>query len=143
MRVDMLRGMKNALALLVVLLLVGCGYSHRNNDVVGQPKSVESTTPLLCPDQHILHLSLGVMRHGVGSMSTEDIRINIPDERLVPVLKTVVESGKLINARTNEARMRWCNEEKELVSFEILDDDTQPTAPLIQVPPTKIVAPPN
>ncbi len=138
MLVDMLRGMSKYLTLLV-LFLIGCGYSHRNNDLIGQPKSVESTTPIVCPDQHILHLSLGVMRHGVGSMSTEDIMINIPDERLVPVLKSAVESGKLINARTNEKRMTWCNEPKELVSFEIIDDDNQPTAPLIHVPPTKIV----
>jgi outer membrane lipopolysaccharide assembly protein LptE/RlpB len=109
--------------LAAIVLLTACGYSHRDNDLVGQPKSVESTTPLICPDQHVLHLSLGVMRHGVGSMSTEDIQINIPDARLVPVLQSVVESGKLINARTNEARFRWCNEEKELVSFEIMEDE--------------------
>lgn len=115
--------------LLALALLAGCGYSHRDNDLVGQPKSVESTTPLLCPDQHVLHLSLGVMRHGVGSMSTQDILINIPDDRLVPVLSAAVEQGKLINARTNEARFRWCNEEKELVSFEILKDDPEGASP--------------
>lgn len=105
------------------LAFVGCGYSHRDNELVGQPKSVESTTPLICPDQHILHLSLGVMRHGVGSMSTEDVRINIPDDSMVLPLKTAVESGQLINARTNEARLRFCNEEKELVSFQVIADD--------------------
>lgn len=110
-------------SLLALMLLAGCGYSHVGNDVVGQPKSIESTTPLLCPDQDVLHLSLGVMRHGVGSMSTEDIRINIPDHHLATALQSVVESGGLINARTNEARFRWCNEEKELVSFEIIEDE--------------------
>lgn len=114
--------MKYVIYLLGLVMLAGCGYSHIDNDLIGQPKSVESTTPLICPDQHILHLSLGVMRHGVGSMSTEDIRINIPDDKLVAGLKSAVESGKLINARTNEARLRWCNEEKELVSFEVIDD---------------------
>lgn len=113
---------KTIVAVVFAITLSGCGYSHRDNDVVGQPKSVESTTPVFCPDQHILHLSLGVMRHGVGSMSTEDIRINVPDSSLVPRLKSVVESGKIINARTNEARFRWCNEEKELVSFEVIED---------------------
>lgn len=119
------RSVKMRGCVLALVILTGCGYSHRDNDLVGQPKSVESTTPMLCPDQHILHLSLGVMRHGVGSMSTEDIRINVPDDRLVPVLRSAVESGKLINARTNEARFRWCNEEKELVSFEIMEDDAK------------------
>ena len=116
------------LTLMIMLLLCSCGYSHRDNDLVGQPKSVESTTPMVCPDQHVLHLSLGVMRHGVGSMSTEDIRINIPDDKLVPALKLAVESGKIINARTNEARFRWCNEVKELVSFEILEDEPKAAA---------------
>lgn len=106
-----------------VLLLAGCGYSHRDNELIGQPKAIESMTPLLCPNQNVLHLSLGVMRHGVGSMSTEDILINIPDGRLIPPLKAALESGELIKARTNEARMRWCNEQKELVSFEIIKDE--------------------
>lgn len=114
--------MRNYLALLALVTL-GCGYSHLDNEVVGQPKSVESTTPLLCPNQHILHLSLGVMRHGVGSMSTEDIKINIPDDSLVAPLKKAVEAGKIISARTNEARLRWCNEEKELISFKVIEDD--------------------
>ena len=114
--------MKVTRTLLALAVLSGCGYSHRDNEVVGQPKAVEATTPMLCPDQRILHLSLGVMRHGVGSMSTEDIRINIPSEKMADELKIVVESGKLINARTNEARFRWCNEEKELVSFKVIED---------------------
>lgn len=114
--------MKTSLYLLALVTLAGCGYSHRDNDVVGQPKAIESTTPMLCPEQHVLHLSLGVMRHGVGSMSTQDISINIPDNSLLPGLKSAVESGKLINARTNEARFRWCNEEKELVSFKVIED---------------------
>jgi hypothetical protein len=109
-------------SLLMLVALTGCGYSHRDNEIVGQPKAIESTTPILCPEQHVLHLSLGVMRHGVGSMSTEDVRINIPDATLVSGLKSAVESGKLINARTNEARFRWCNEERELVSFSVIDD---------------------
>lgn len=125
-----------ALALTLLFLAIsvgcstGCGYSHVDNEVIGQPKAVESTTPLLCPNQHILHLSLGVMRHGVGSMSTEDIRINVPDGRLVAGLDKAVRTGKIISAVTNEARIRWCNEPKELVSFKVLEDDPEtPTAP--------------
>lgn len=114
--------MKYRLLLLAATLLSGCGYSHRANELVGQPKSIESTTPLLCPDQHILHMSLGVMRNGSGSMSTQDIAINVPDAQLVPILQSVIEQGKLINAETNEARFRWCNEMIELVAFEIIDD---------------------
>lgn len=109
--------------LALMLCISACtGYSHLDNEVVGQPKAVESTNPIVCPDQHVLHLSLGVMRHGVGSMSTEDILISIPDDRLVAGLKEAVESGKLISARTNEARFRWCNELKELISFQVLED---------------------
>lgn len=114
---------KNKFYLLVLIILtISCGYSHRDNEIVGQPKSVESTTPIFCPEQNILHMSLGVMRNGVGSMSVQDILINIPDSTLVPKLKKVVEEGKIINAKTNEARFRWCNQEKELVSFEVLEN---------------------
>lgn len=113
--------MKKRLMIGLLLCAVGCGYSHRDNDLVGQPKSVESTTPLLCPDQHILHMSLGVLRNGTGSMSTEDIRINIVDAHLVPALQLAISKGSLITARTNEARFRWCNEEKELVSFQVME----------------------
>jgi len=119
--------MTNMIRLIGILAFVfGCGYSHRDNELIGQPKSIESTTPLVCPDQNILHLSLGVMRNGVGSMSTQDVEINIPDPSLVAPLKRVVESGKIINARTNEARFRWCNEMKELVSFEVVESDAVP-----------------
>lgn len=114
----------------LAMMLASCGYSHRDNEVIGQPKSVESTTPMVCPDQHILHLSLGVMRHGVGSMSTEDIRINVPNDAMAGALQAVVKSGKLINAQTDEARLRWCNEEKELVAFTVLEDDAEPASAL-------------
>lgn len=118
-------------ALALGLLLSGCdfGYSHQGNEVVGQPKSVETTTPLICPAQHILDLSLGVMRHGVGSMSTEDVLINIPDDASASRLEAVVREGKLISAQTNEARVRWCNEEKELVSFKVIDDEAKEPSP--------------
>ncbi len=107
--------------LMLSFIMLGCGYSHVNNDLIGQPKSVESTTPIFCPNQHILHLSLGVMRNGVGSMSTQDISINIPDDNLMPGLKAAVEAGSIINAQTNEARFRFCNELKELVAFTVID----------------------
>lgn len=119
--------MNRALCLLVFLMLASCGYSQVNNELIGQPKSIESTTPLICPNQNILHLSLGVMRHGVGSMSTEDVLISIPDDNLALRLQPVVKAGKLINAQTNEARFRWCNEMQELVAFEIVED--APAAP--------------
>jgi hypothetical protein len=110
---------------LALMLVVGCGYSHRNNEVIGQPKAIESTTPIFCPEQNVLHLSLGVMRHGVGSMSTEDIQINIPDDSLLPGLRSAIKTGKLINVQTNEARFRFCNEMKELVAFEVVPDDAK------------------
>jgi hypothetical protein len=114
--------MNRTLLPLLLLMLASCGYSHVNNELIGQPKSIEATTPIFCPNQNILHLSLGVMRNGVGSMSTEDVRISIPDDNLAIRLQPVVKAGKLINAQTNEARFRWCNEEKELVAFEIVED---------------------
>lgn len=118
--------MPRLICLLALTLLAACGYSHRNNELIGQPKAIEATTPLVCPNQNILHLSLGVMRHGVGSMSTQDILISIPDDNLALRLQPVVKAGKLINAQTNEARFRWCNEEKELVDFEIVEDAPAP-----------------
>jgi len=116
--------------LALAALTAGCGYSHRDNEILGQPKAIESTTPLLCPDQHVLDLSLGVLRNGVGSMSLEDMRVNVPEDKaaLLPVLRSAIESGKLVNVRVNEARFRWCNEMKELVSVAVVEDGA--TAPV-------------
>lgn len=58
-------------------------------------------------------------------MSTEDIRVNIPDDKTaeMAVLKKAIEDGRLVNVRINEARVRWCNELKELVSVTVVQDD--------------------
>jgi hypothetical protein len=66
------------------------------------------------------------MRHGVGSMSVEDVEISIPNDSMVAPLQRAVASGKIINARTNEARWRWCNKTKELAAFQVIEEDAKP-----------------
>ena len=50
-----------------------CGYTSRDSEVIGQVKKVQRNTPLFCDDYDEVDVSLGVMRGGVGSYSTEDI----------------------------------------------------------------------
>jgi hypothetical protein len=84
-----------------------CGWSGRDISGVGQVKKVRLDTPILCPDYHEVDISLGVMRNGVGSMSTNDMTLFIP-ENLVPELKKAAEAGALINFTYDERRASWC-----------------------------------
>lgn len=76
--------MKRILMIAVLTLplaLGGClGHTSRDNEAVGQVKRVHNNTPLLCPDYKDVDISLGVMRNGVGSMSTQDKWFFIQDD---------------------------------------------------------------
>src|SRR5208337_1279849 len=101
--------MKTAIILTVLLVLAGCGYSHKDGELIGQPKKVIHATPLICPDYIEADISLGVLRNGVGSMSTQDVWIVI-DSQQEKFLKSRVESGKLVKIRYDEWRVAPCKD---------------------------------
>lgn len=105
----------------ITLCLSSCGYGSRDNEAVGQVKSVRNVTPMVCPDFIQASLSLGVMRNGVGSMSTEDVDVTVKSEKQLEVLKSAAESGKLVRFRYDATRVRFCEPFFDLVSVDILD----------------------
>lgn len=109
------------LALIIMLFcLSGCGHSSIDNEVVGQVKKVKNVTPIIFPNYTYADVSLGVMRNGVGSMSTEDIFLWIPDNKLVQVFKDAAESGALVKIKYNDWRWRVFYPETYAVSIELI-----------------------
>jgi hypothetical protein len=93
---------------LISLGLTGClGNSSAGNEAVGQVKRVQHKTPILCPDYNHVDISLGVMRNGVGSMSTQDMWLYVPNALDNSVLTDAAQSGALVKISYDVARGRW------------------------------------
>lgn len=102
------------------IALTGCGYSARDVEVVGQVKRVVHATPMICDDYNVVDLSLGVMRNGTGSMSTQDIWLTVPDQDTLNVLKNANETGKLVKMTYDAKRITFCTEQRFVTKAEIL-----------------------
>lgn len=99
--------MKKLLTVLAALALTACGYSSRENEVVGQVKKVMFNTPLVCSDYYDVDLSLGVMRNGTGSMSTQDMWIVVNKSDL-DVLKQANADGGVVKIIYDTQRVSFC-----------------------------------
>lgn len=100
--------MKKIMPFLACLALTGClGDSSADNDLIGQVKKVHHNTPLLLPDYDDVDVSLGVMRGGVGSMSTQDMWLYVPNPEDMKVLKDASESGALVKITYSVSRARF------------------------------------
>lgn len=100
--------MKKILLLACVSMsLASCGYSAKDIEAVGQVKRVVHNTPLLCPNYVDIDLSFGVMRNGVGSMSTQDIWI-VVDKQQATSLKDINEKGDLVKITYDNERLAFC-----------------------------------
>lgn len=110
--------MKN-LIFLVGLALVGCGYTSKNNEVVGQIKKVVNKTPIFCWDHAIVDVSLGVMRNGVGSMSGEDVYLYVPPA-LVDEVTKVAATGGLVKVAYDVKRFSLCVPQWQLTKLEVI-----------------------
>ena len=106
--------MLRIISLIAVVIFVGlsvtaCGYSHKDGELIGQPKKVITATPLICPDYIEVDVSLGVMRNGTGSMSKQDEWVVVDSEQ-ARFLKSKIESGKLVKIRYDEWRLSPCKD---------------------------------
>lgn len=106
--------------LMILLMLTGCGYTYKGNVVTGQVKKVANKTPLICDDFNEADISLGVIRNGVGSMSTEDIDVYIPNKELLDKLKSAEHSGNLVKIIYDVKRLTLCKPERQATDVEIL-----------------------
>jgi len=107
------------LSFLAVSLLASCGYSARDVEAIGQVKRVVHNTPLICGDFIDVDISLGVMRGGVGSMSTQDILVNVNKEQEA-TLKKANESGALVKVTYDRQRFAICTGGRWATSVEVL-----------------------
>lgn len=115
--------MKRLLAISMLFGLTGClGHSSTGNEVIGQVKRVQHKTPLLCPDYAHVDISMGTMRNGVGSMSTQDIWLWIQNPADIALLEGAARDGKIVKINYDVARSRWfnCVEHEELTRVEVL-----------------------
>ena len=134
------------LALLTIALsaLTSC-YSSAGNESIGQVKKLQKMTPIICPDYTEVHVSLGVMRNGVGSMSHEDIYLAVDNEDRadLEVLDRATNTGDLIrftydirrvspgwpSHRLTSVRLETAEEPQSRMKFDgtTTDDDPAPT----------------
>lgn len=112
--------MKSVL-LIGLMLLSSCGYKSRNNELVGQAKKVVNQTPLICPDRSDADISLGVMRNGVGSMSTQDVWLTIANETDRTLLTEAAAKGLLVKVSYNVARVTFCSEDHIVTRVELVN----------------------
>lgn len=111
---------------IVGLLLGSCaagfhlGWSSFDNEVVGQVKRVQYRTPILCLNYTETDISLGVLRNGVGSISTEDKWFWVPNPSDAELLKQAQDVGALVRVSYNAARFRWCVEEDMITKVELV-----------------------
>lgn len=94
--------------ILATLALTACGYSARDNEMIGQVKKVARQTPIFCDDRVDADISLGVMRNGVGSMSAQDVWITVPNKEDQELMKRANESGELVKITFDDKRWTWC-----------------------------------
>ena len=119
-----------ALLAFVLLSLAGCGYSSRGNEAIGQPKKISHDTPIFCSDYDSVDISLGVMRNGVGSMSTQDMWFAFAphdDQKNEDTLLKAIKDGKLVKFTYDYRRLSICQEAPQVTSVEIVED--APAAP--------------
>jgi len=112
--------MKLYSVVLVLVLLAGCGYSSKDNEMVGQVKKVVKNTPIICPDFMDADISLGVMRGGSGSMSSEDVWGVITDKDQEKILREANETGALVKIRFDVKRFAVCTGDHIISSVEIV-----------------------
>lgn len=115
--------MKKLLSL--ILLVAACGYTSRDNELTGQVKRVKKVTPIICPDYTEVDVSLGVMRNGVGSMSTEDVWLLVNNPQHVETLETAARDGSIVKVTYDVQRLVFCVPDHTLRTLEVVQDPTK------------------
>lgn len=101
--------------------LASCGYSGRDMEMIGQVKRVMHNTPIICSDFDDADISLGVMRGGVGSMSTQDVWV-VVDKEQGKILKDAAASGALVKVTVDVKRFAFCTEDHFVTNVEVLNN---------------------
>jgi hypothetical protein len=97
-----------------------CGYTSRDNELIGQAKKIHHHTPIICPDFDDADISLGVMRNGVGSMSTQDMWLNVTNHADYDLLLKAIADGDIVKVRYDTYRATTCINENTITHVEIV-----------------------
>lgn len=107
--------------LALALPLGGCwGHSSSGNTIIGQVKKVKRMTPLVCGDRVDVDVSLGIMRNGVGSMSTQDMWLTVANPATLAVLNWAADHGTPVQITYDTARANLCWNEEELTGVQYI-----------------------
>ena len=112
--------MKNLIMVLILGLLIGCGYTSRDNELIGQVKKTMHNTPIFCSDYNDVDISLGVMRNGVGSMSTQDKWLVVTEKEHLKILKQANDSGQIVKIVYDTKRVTFCTGREFITDVEIV-----------------------
>lgn len=98
----------------------GCGYASKENELIGQVKKIKHQTPLICPDRVDVDVSLGIMKNGVGSMSTQDIWLTAEDKSTIEILTAANANGQPIKITYDVKRFAICNNTEIVTKVELI-----------------------
>ena len=104
-----------------LLVLSACGRSSVDSELVGQVKKVIHNTPVICPDYYTVDISLGVMRNGVGSMSTRDEYLTVSNPADVATLQKLSEVGGLVKVKYDVYRFVICTDDHHITTASALE----------------------
>lgn len=104
----------------ILILFTGCGYTSKDNEVVGQVKKIVNETPLFCNNYTWVDISLGVFKDGIGSSSKEDLILRVKDKNTISEIKLLAKENKILKVKYNEKRFVWCGLDKFLESIEAI-----------------------
>lgn len=117
--------MKTLPLIIGMFALTGCwGNDSVNNEVICQPKKIHHNTPLICGNYDSVDVSLGVMRDGVGSMSTADLELAFDPANETAnkaTLEKAIAGGKLVKLTYNDRRFSWCQETPQVLTVEVVE----------------------
>lgn len=112
--------MKYIILILSIFCLTGCfGFSSKQNELTGQVKKVKHQTPMLCPERVDVDVSLGVLRNGVGSMSTEDLWLTVDNPNDIEILTKAAETGQIVKVSYDVRRVTFCPNEDLVTHVEV------------------------
>lgn len=107
-----------------------CGYTSVDNELTGQAKKVVHNTPLICGDYATVDMSLGVMRNGVGSMSTQDVWLTVTNPDDIKKLEDAAARGAIVTLKYKVRRATVCIED-HVVESVVSVEGTAPAAPAV------------
>lgn len=113
-------GMKKVLCVGIMMAASSCGLTARDSEAVGQIKHVIKKTPIFCPDETLLDMSLGLMRNGTGSVSQENVWIRVSTPEQEKQLRDAATSGAPVRVTYDVQRVRFCWEERETTRVELI-----------------------